>query len=96
MRQRIVCRACCVGMLLLAGALFAEHALGRAVFFDDEPDPSTGPVALFCALLGFLVLVCGEVAALRERVEQLERDRRAELTNRCRRNVPHDFKAEVR
>lgn len=63
MRGRIACRACCVGLLPMAGWLFAGHSLGRAPLFDDGPDPTTGPVALFVALLGLLLPACGEVAA---------------------------------
>jgi H+/Cl- antiporter ClcA len=76
MRARWVCRVTAVLAGLLGGVLGTEARLGRAILPWEEPDATTGTAALFLLLLGLLVGFAGEFAALRERVERLEQDRR--------------------
>jgi len=59
---------------LLGSVLLIEARLGQAILPWGDPDPTTGSTALFILTLGLLVWQAGELAALRERVERLERE----------------------
>jgi hypothetical protein len=73
MGARRVCQVLAVLVGMLGVVLLVEAQLGRAVLPWEEPDPTTGTAGLCVLFLGLLVLAAGEVAALRQRLEQLER-----------------------
>jgi hypothetical protein len=78
MGAKRVCQVLAVLCWVLGGVLFLEAWLGRALLPWEEPDPTTETAALYILSLGLGVWFAGAFAALRQRVERLERRLRQE------------------
>ncbi|HKB35115.1 MAG TPA: hypothetical protein VKD72_01590 [Gemmataceae bacterium] len=76
MRAPVVARIMACLCFALGGILLVEACLGRAVLPWEDPDATTGSAALVVLVLGLFVVFAGEFAALRERVDRLEQERR--------------------